>query len=196
MKRDDFSSADLVYAHDVPSVGRFTLRPLSPAQDLALLHQWLSSEHAAFWGMRHYTPAQVAGYFEQVAASAHVQALIGHCDDQPAFLLETYDPRRDPVSACYPAAAGDCGMHFLTAPPTRPVHGFTRAVMRTIQAWLFSDPRVSRIVVEPAIANQKIHPINLAAGFVYQRQIDLPNKRAWLAFCTREDLAAREESLS
>lgn len=51
---------------------------------------------------------------------------------------------------------------------------------------MFSDARVSRIVVEPDVRNEKIHILNKRAGFEYQQIIDLPNKTAYLGFCTRE----------
>ncbi|MBV8648158.1 GNAT family N-acetyltransferase [Paludibacterium sp.] len=194
MKPDDLPSAGTVFVHDVPGIGRFSLRQLDLMRDVTLLHRWLTGAHAVFWGMQTATPEAVADYFRRLDENRHAQALIGCCAGLPVFLLETYDPRHDPLAAHYEAQPGDKGMHFLTAPPERPVHGFTRAVMGVIQAWLFSDPGVRRIVVEPAVANDKIHPINLDAGFVYQCQIDLPGKRAWLAFCRREDFAAQAEA--
>lgn len=170
----------------VPGVGDFTLRPLWLPDDAALLHDWLSQDYARFWGMQQHTRDQVEAFYRDLAASGHAQGWLGSCNGAPAFLLETYDPAHDPVGEHYPVADGDRGMHFLVAPPTRRIPGFTRAVMRTILGFLFADPAARRVVVEPDVRNDKIHPINLAAGFVYQREIQLPTKRAHLAFCTRE----------
>ncbi|RBJ62798.1 N-acetyltransferase, partial [Pseudomonas sp. MWU12-2534b] len=38
--------------------------------------------------------------------------------------------------------------------------------------------------------NDKIHRLNRHAGFVYQGEIQLPHKRAALAFCSRAQFAA------
>ncbi|WP_215781753.1 GNAT family N-acetyltransferase [Paludibacterium sp. B53371] len=194
MTSDTLLFPEALFCHEIPALGHFSLRAIDLAQDLERLHGWLSSPHAAFWGMQHDSLTQVQDYFLRQAASPHHSVLLGEYQGSPAFLLETYDPRHDPVGHHYQVMPGDRGMHFLCAPPgPARLHGFTRGVMRTIQAWLFSDPAVQRIVVEPAIANTRIHPINLGAGFVYQRQIDLPGKRAWLAFCHRTDYDALQE---
>jgi RimJ/RimL family protein N-acetyltransferase len=56
--------------------------------------------------------------------------------------------------------------------------------------FLFSDAGVERVVVEPDVNNDAIHPINRRAGFVYHRQVELPGKTAWFATCTRADYDA------
>lgn len=186
---------ETLFCLEISGLGRFSLRAIDLAQDLDVLHDWLSSPHAAFWGMQHLSRFEVQDYFLQQAASPQVSVLLGEYQGRAAFLLETYDPRHDPVGHHYEVMPGDRGMHFLCSPPgAASLHGFTRGVMRTIQTWLFSDQTVQRIVVEPSVANARIHHINLGAGFVYQRQIDLPGKRAWLAFCHRTDFDALQES--
>jgi RimJ/RimL family protein N-acetyltransferase len=176
--------ADL-HAGRYPGIGRLSVRPAAPEHDLPTLHAWFNHPHARFWGMNGHGAPRIADYLHQLLRNPHADGFIGCRDGEALFWVETYDPRHDPVGAHYPVAPGDCGMHFLVAPPVRPVHGLTRAVMRCIQDWLFSDPAVRRIVVEPDIENHKIHPINLDAGFVYQGQIELPTKRAWLGLCPR-----------
>lgn len=56
--------------------------------------------------------------------------------------------------------------------------------------FLFSHPDINRIVVEPDVRNDRIHRLNKRAGFVYERKVELPEKTAWLAFCTREQYRA------
>jgi RimJ/RimL family protein N-acetyltransferase len=40
--------------------------------------------------------------------------------------------------------------------------------------------------VEPDVRNTAVHALNAAVGFVPEREIDKPEKRALLSFCTRE----------
>ncbi len=118
---------------------------------------------------------------------------MGFHEGCPAFVLETYHAAGDRIAAYYDVQPGDHGMHILVAPPRRRIPGFTRHIFTVILDFLFSDPAVARIVVEPDADNEAIHRLNRDAGFVYERRIELPEKTAWLAFCTRADFAATRE---
>jgi RimJ/RimL family protein N-acetyltransferase len=80
-------------------------------------------------------------------------------------------------------------MHFLVAPSDTPVHGFTRAVITAVMEHLFADPATRRVVVEPDVNNTAVHALNEAVGFVPEREIRKPEKKALLSFCTRERFA-------
>lgn len=171
--------------------GEFSLRPLIAEQDVALLHRWVSNERARFWGMQNETVEGVAAFYQQQIDSPHSWPYIGLFNGEAAFLLESYDPQHDELARHYPVQKGDRGMHFLIAPASGPrIHGFSHAVLTTILSFLFADPSVQRVVVEPDVQNDKIHPLNRAMGFAYQHTITLPTKTAWLAFCQREDFQA------
>jgi RimJ/RimL family protein N-acetyltransferase len=55
---------------------------------------------------------------------------------------------------------------------------------------LFEDPAVRRVVVEPDVSNKAVHALNAAVGFVPEREIQKPEKKALLSFCTRERFLA------
>jgi RimJ/RimL family protein N-acetyltransferase len=80
-------------------------------------------------------------------------------------------------------------MHVLVGPPVAPITGFTGAVFETIMDSLFSDPLVDRVVVEPDVRNTRIHALNERMGFRKHRVVQLPDKQAWLSFCTRDQYA-------
>lgn len=109
---------------------------------------------------------------------------------KPAFLMERYDPRYVELVGLYEPEPGDVGMHFLVAPTDTPVHGFTRAVITAVMESLFADPRTRRVVVEPDVTNTAVHALNETVGFVPVREIQKPEKRALLSFCTREQFLA------
>jgi RimJ/RimL family protein N-acetyltransferase len=100
--------------------------------------------------------------------------------------MERYDPAHVELPGLYEPEPGDVGMHFLVAPTDRPVHGFTRAVLTAVMRHLFEDPATARVVVEPDVRNTAVQALNAAVGFVPEREIDKPEKRALLSFCTRE----------
>ncbi|MGW7819167.1 GNAT family N-acetyltransferase [Streptomyces puniciscabiei] len=169
---------------------RFTFRPLDPLQDAGLLHRWVTHPKAAFWMMQDAGLQDVEREYLRIAAHEHHQAHLGLHEGEPAFLMERYDPRYVELAGLYDPEPGDVGMHFLVAPTDRPVHGFTRAVITAVLDELFADPRTRRVVVEPDVRNKAVHALNEAVGFVPVREIQKPEKRALLSFCTRERFRA------
>ena len=108
-----------------------------------------------------------------------------------AFLAETYDPAHSALSAVLDVRPGDLGMHVLVAPTDTPVHGFTTEVFAAVMRHCFAllghgDEPTARVVVEPDAANTAIHALNARAGFVVEGEVQLPDKRALLSTCTRE----------
>ncbi|MEU9392569.1 GNAT family N-acetyltransferase [Streptomyces sp. NPDC048324] len=165
----------------------FTFRPLDPLKDAELLHSWVTHPKAAFWMMQDARLEDVERAYREIAADEHHHALLGlDADGVPAFLMERYDPAHRELVGLYEPLPGDVGMHFLTPPTDTPVHGFTRAVITAVMAHLFEDPAVRRVVVEPDVANKAVHALNAAVGFVPEREIQKPEKKALLSFCTRE----------
>ncbi|MBO1334207.1 GNAT family N-acetyltransferase [Streptomyces sp. VRA16 Mangrove soil] len=168
------------------TVGRLTLRPLDPAADAELLHRWVTDPKAAFWLMQDAKPEDVEREYTAIAAHPHHDAFLGLHDGEPTFLMERYDPAHVELVGLYEPEPGDIGMHFLTAPSGTRIPGFTRAVITAVMEHLFADPSVRRVVVEPDVRNTAVHALNEAVGFVPEREIDKPEKRALLSFCTRE----------
>ncbi|MFH9082948.1 GNAT family N-acetyltransferase [Streptomyces sp. NPDC017673] len=164
----------------------FTFRPVDPLTDAELLHSWVTHPKAAFWMMQDARLEDVERAYMEIAADEHHHALLGLRDGTPVFLMETYDPAHRELAGLYEPRPGDVGMHFLTPATDTPVHGFTRAVITAVMARLFEDPAVRRVVVEPDVRNTAVHALNAAVGFVPEREIDKPEKRALLSFCTRE----------
>ncbi|MFI1353237.1 GNAT family N-acetyltransferase [Streptomyces sp. NPDC020898] len=168
------------------ALGGFTVRALDPLQDAELLHTWVTHPKAAYWMMQDARPEDVERAYMEVAADEHHHALLGLHDGVPAFLMEQYDPAHRELVGLYDPEPGDVGMHFLVPSTDTPVPGFTRAVITAVMAHLFEDPRTARVVVEPDVRNKAVHALNEAVGFVPERAIQKPEKKALLSFCTRE----------
>ncbi|MEW1588305.1 GNAT family N-acetyltransferase [Micromonospora vinacea] len=171
-------------------LGEFALRPLDADADAALLHTWVTHPKAAFWMMQDADPAQVAEEYRRIAEHPHHDAYLGLWRGSPAFLAERYDPAHVELVGLYDHQPGDVGMHFLCAPVDAPVHGFTRAVIGTVMAWLFDDPTTRRVVVEPDVRNTAVHALNAAVGFTVVGPIAKPEKDALLSVCTRAQFQA------
>jgi hypothetical protein len=173
-----------------PRPPAFAFRPVQPEIDAALLHDWFTRPYASFWGMQNASVEDVVREHRSIDASPHHEAYLGVTDDGPVFLCERYDPGRHELAAHYDVLPGDVGMHFLVGPTTDPVPGFTTAVIRAVMGFLFADPAVSRVVVEPDVRNHKVHRLNDLVGFEVDRTVHLSDKDASLSFCTRERFQA------
>ncbi|MET9649102.1 GNAT family N-acetyltransferase [Streptomyces sp. JL2001] len=165
-------------------------RPLDPPADAELIHPWVTHPKAAFWMMQDAKLQDVEREYMAIAANPHHDVFIGLVDDEPAVLMERYDPRHVELVGLYEPQPGDVGMHFLVAPTDTPVHGFTRLVITAVMRELFDDPATARVVVEPDVRNTAVHALNAAVGFVPEREIRKPEKDALLSFCTRAQFDA------
>ncbi len=178
----------ILFQQSVPGMGCLSIRHLQLNNDVPLIHSWVRMPYARYWGMQGYSQAQVENEYRQICQNAEV--FIGLLNQQPVFVMERYHPRDDAVAKHYDVQDGDRGMHILIAPTDKPIAGFSWAVFRTVMDFIFSDAHVSRVVVEPDAANDKIHTLNARAGFEFQRLIELPHKIARLEFCTRTSYQA------
>jgi RimJ/RimL family protein N-acetyltransferase len=167
------------------TAGKFYLRPLQPDTDVPLIHDWVNREYAVYWNLQNSTVEKVREMYDELIATPHLQPFMGFYEDRPAFLVEFYKAKEDRIGEYYDAQPGDYGFHLLMAPVEKRIPDFTFSVFRVIMDFLFSDPRVDRLIVEPDVRNEKIHVLNKRAGFEYQGQVVLPDKTAYLAFCTR-----------
>ena len=173
----------------VAGIGALSLRPFDLNEDVTTLHGWVTQPYARYWGLLDASVADVHAEYLRIERSGHHRAFLGEHDGRPAFLMERYEPSYDAIGKLYDVAPGDIGMHLLVAPPVSPISGFTRAVFETIMDSLFSDPLVDRVVVEPDVRNTKIQALNERMGFHKHSIVDLPDKQAWLSFCTRDQYA-------
>ncbi len=176
----------VTFAQHHAKVGDLSLCPLEPSVDSANLHDWFTRDYARFWNMGHYSEREIAAFYAKLNASGHAASYMGFFEGEPAFIVESYDPRHDQVGKHYEVEEGDWGMHFLVAPPRRKIPCFTLAIIRTVLSFHFDNPRIKRLVVEPDVRNEKVHGLNRKVGFISARHIELEEKTALLSFVTRD----------
>ncbi|GAA2143932.1 hypothetical protein GCM10009782_38730 [Glycomyces algeriensis] len=171
--------------------GTVSIVPLNPAEDLDLVHGWVTQERARFWGMTEHSREHVLEIYEYLDALDTHHAYLMLRDGEPIALLQTYEPDADPVGECYEVEPGDFGMHLLIAPAGGSAQaGFTGVLMGVIAGFLFADPKHLRIVVEPDARNEQAAARMRRSGFTFGPEIQMPHKTARLAFFRREDAPA------
>ncbi|MCG8672519.1 MAG: GNAT family N-acetyltransferase [Pseudomonadales bacterium] len=182
-------SNDVIFSLTDP-LGEFSIRPLNPDLDASLIHSWVIQPYANYWLMSEMSCQQVKEFYVELSDHLSKQAYLGYHNGNPCFLIEVYDPKNDQVVEQYQPEPGDIGMHILVSPTDKPLSGFTSAVFNSVMAFVFSLPNTKRVVVEPDYRNDKIHKLNKRYGFRHVRQIQMGEKTAYLAFCTRAQYVA------
>jgi RimJ/RimL family protein N-acetyltransferase len=179
--------APSTFYHLHPQLGDFGLRPVDPPTDSPLLHEWVTHPKARYWMMQDASVADVLAEHEAIEVNPAHFAYMGLYHYRARFLVEVYDPAATELAGVYTPAAGDIGMHVLTAPTGQPIPGFTKGVMSTVMHLLFDGFGAQRVVVEPDTGNEAIHRLNEFVGFKPERSVELKDKQALLSFCTRID---------
>jgi penicillin G amidase len=174
-----------VYEEKVDGFGRFALVTLDPAAHAELVHRWVTQPQNRFWGMAGHTVDDVRDIYTYIDALPTHHAYLIQFDDTPIGLFQTYEPGHDPVGERYEVQPGDIGMHLLLSPRRPPPRGLTDAIAPVLFRFLFRDPTRTRIVVEPDVRNTRALRRLERHGFTQAGDIDLPDKRARLAFLPR-----------
>ncbi|MEU8176417.1 GNAT family N-acetyltransferase [Microbispora hainanensis] len=178
---------EAVWEQTVEGFGAFRIVPVDPPADADLIHSWVTEERARFWGMLDASRERVLEIYDYLDGLATHHAYLVCRDDRPVALFQTYEPEADPVGECYDVQPGDFGVHLLVGPATgEGERGFTPALLSVLQAYVFADPRHTRIVAEPDARNDKVIDRMLRTGFTLGPEIDLPDKRARLLFLARD----------
>ena len=168
------------------SLGEITLRAFDIELDSPIIHQWVTKDYAQFWGMLDYSVAQVKSFYRSLESKTDENVVMGLVNGKPSFLLEYYSAKSHPISQHYACKENDKGLHILLAPTDNPIKDFSYQVMRFVMDFLFSEPEVVQVVVEPDRKNAKIHRLNRRVGINHLMPIELGEKKAYLGIVTRE----------
>lgn len=175
----------IVYEENVPGTGHFTLIPVDPAAHAEMLHDWVTRPHTRFWGMGDHTAEQVREVYAFLDSLDTHHAYLMLLDDEPVGIFQTYEPGHDPVGERYAVQEGDVGVHLLFAR-----RGLAERLTPALTRYAFADPAHRRVVVEPDVRNAAALLRMRKLGFELADEIDMPDKRAQLAFLTRERFEA------
>ncbi|MFC0602672.1 GNAT family N-acetyltransferase [Streptomyces palmae] len=174
-----------VHERTVPGIGTLRIAPVHPEADLDLIHGWVTQDRARFWGMREHSREQVRDIYAYLDSLDTHHAYLVHRNGEPAALFQTYEPAADPVGEYYEVLPGDIGVHLLVGPAAAPERGFTGALLGVLIRFVLADPARRRVLAEPDARNTRAIERLVKAGFVLGPEIDLPEKRARLAFLDR-----------
>lgn len=172
---------------DLGDAGQISVDVLDPDRDLDTLQEWVSRAGTEFWGLGELTRTELRDLYSYVDSLASHHAFLMRWDGQPVVLLQTYCPDRDPVGEAYPVRPGDVGLHFLLGDRGARRVPLWPVLSAVLHAFIFDNPSVERVVVEPDVRNAAALQRIQRLGFDLAEVVTVGDKTARLAFLTRTD---------
>jgi acetyl CoA:N6-hydroxylysine acetyl transferase len=175
-----------------PTIGReISFRLVTLEEDLDRLHRWQAEPYVSpFWNLA----IPYEAYREHLIrflADRHHTLYIGELDGQPMSYWESYWVLDDIVGRTYDYHPEDQGIHLLIGEPEYIGRGVALPLLRAMTALQFQHEPTQKVIAEPDIGNKKMIHVFEKCGFTFQKEIDLPDKRAALLFCHREEFMRR-----
>ncbi len=176
------------YQIEIAEIGIFSLVEYNNEEDAEIIHPWVNMEYAKFWMLNNSTLEKVKSEYKTIMAPIGTKVYLGYLDNSPMFLTEIYDPACEEIAEHYLCKPGDFGMHILVAPAKKYIPKFTQCVFKVLLNFLFQYRGAKRVIVEPDVANFKIHKLNEQAGFkVFKDSVKLSNKVVRIEICEVDD---------
>lgn len=163
------------------------LRAVKYPEDMPLLYKWMHAEHVVEQWQLHLPMPQLRVHFEKMLADDHQRLYIVLCEDVPIGYVEIYEAARDRLSHYYKAKESDMGWHLLLGDTVVVGKGYLKPIVMMLSKFIFEHTAAKKIVGEP---DSKVEAYKwVADGFAYQLQrlIDMPEKKASLYFCNRDE---------
>jgi RimJ/RimL family protein N-acetyltransferase len=163
----------------------FDLRPAG-AEDAARIAVWMAQPHVRRWWQQDWSVERWAAEITRQAAGEHSVPCVATVDAEEFGYVELYRVRHDRLAEYYASDAHDWGVHVAIGDLDRVGRGLGRQLLRALaDALLRADPACQRVVAEPDIENTPSARAFVAAGFVQQGELQLPEKTAHLMVRTR-----------
>lgn len=160
-------------------------------EDVELVHKWMNEEHVyPFWNLN-ISIDRFKNHFQKALADAHQTLYIGMVDGEVMSYWESYWVKGDVLEKFYQAGAQDQGVHLLIGEKDFLGAGYALPLLRAMVRFQFQHAQTTKVVAEPDIRNEKMIHIFEQCGFTPIAPVTLPDKKALLMFCEREDFETR-----
>ncbi|MEU8543336.1 GNAT family N-acetyltransferase [Streptomyces sp. NPDC048717] len=170
------------WAPALTPAGRFRLVPVRLDHDLPLLTRWMNEPAvAAFWELAGPPSVTAAHLRAQLDGDGRSVPCLGVLDGTPMSYFEIYRADLDPLARHYPARPHDTGVHLLIGGGADRGRGLGTTLLRAVADLVLDHrPRCTRVLAEPDLRNTPSVAAFLGAGFRFDAEVDLPDKRAAL----------------
>jgi RimJ/RimL family protein N-acetyltransferase len=170
----------ILYNRVMPCGRVFTIRSLQLDIDLALIHQWVHAPEAVAYWQLDEPAARIHALYTGILDSLFAHSFIGCVDGMPVCQADVYDPEKDPVGLCYPASAGDIGIHLLMGNRIHNIPDLSARIVEIFTCWFFEQPGIRVVIAEPDHRNRAATLLLRRLQFEFSGYIELPGKTACL----------------
>jgi RimJ/RimL family protein N-acetyltransferase len=165
---------------------KIAFREVKLEEDLGRIQSWMNQPHVIpFWNLA-LDLEHMRSHLEKALEDTHQTLYIGYLDDVPMSYWESYWAKDDIIARCYAPHPQDQGIHLLIGEPAFLGKGYALPLLRAMTAFQLQECGTKKIVSEPDIRNKKMIHVFERCGFEFQREIQLPDKKAALMFCDRQ----------
>lgn len=160
---------------------RFTFRPLT-ADDLPLLHDWLNRPHwIEWWGEPPSFDEVEAKYLPRLDDPTAARPFVAFLGDEPMGYIQRYDAHANADWWPDEPGPGVVGIDQSLADGDRLGQGLGTAMVRQFCEWIFEDPAVTEIRLDPRPDNLRAIRCYEKAGFRSRGEITTPDGAAvWM----------------
>lgn len=177
----------LCFRRKMPGLGTFTVHGVDPERDAVTVHDWMSEPVALRWMAigTQWSVSQYQDFYRWLAPRTDHRAYLIRRDGTPTSLLHLSDPSRDEAYPGYTPKRGDLKGHYLFG--TRgPGANISALVIAGVVRFIFSDPAVRRIVVDPDIRHTRAIQRAVRSGFELGPVVDLRTRSLQILYLTRQ----------
>ncbi len=161
------------------SAGRFTLCPVKPDRDLAVIHRWMNDPAVARYWELDGPIERTADHLAEQRALPHTEPYLARLSGRAIGYWEVYRAAEDRLAAYYPARPDDVGIHLLIGEPDLRGLGLGTLLLTALCDAIQRESGC-RVVADPDERNIASVRAFMAAGFTPSGTVTLPEKRATL----------------
>lgn len=163
------------------SAPRFTFRPLTE-DDLPLLHDWLNRPHwIEWWGDPPSFKEVRAKYLPRLDDPSAARPFLAFLGDEPMGYIQRYDAHANADWWPDEPGPGVVGIDQSLADGDRLGQGLGTAMVRQFCEWIFEDPAVTEIRLDPRPDNLRAIRCYEKVGFRSRGEITTPDGAAvWM----------------
>ncbi|MCS1352736.1 GNAT family N-acetyltransferase [Mechercharimyces sp. CAU 1602] len=194
MAKKIVASTNMNFYCELPELGQtLYARPVSYADDLHLLHQWMHQRHVAPFWKKDIPLEEFKEYFTKSLNNKSRSHFMIYLDEEPICYIMLYEVTSDSIKDYYPYEESDLGVHIVIGLRQHVHEKYLIPIGEILKTHVFTKLPADRVIAEPDVANRIIIPSLEKVGFRIHSQIELPHKSAFLLHCDRETFTPTRE---
>lgn len=181
--------SQVLYERSLNKAGYLRFRSLILKKDLKILHQWVNDPSAKSLRPMDRAIEHLKSVYQFILKNPNGHSFIGLLNEELICQIDLYRIQTSDLGKHFSSQLNDCGFHLLIT-PQKSITALAQKVMETFLCFYFSYQDADRLYAEPDIHDHNACRLLEHSGFVFSRNIMLPDKAASIYFITRKQFYA------